>query len=227
MLSVFALLNSYPRIQGFLISLNILPDYLQANRDGFCPTFLAQKRCQNIHSPRKKQMFLLTSAFNLNTLHRKPQRLWLTYPMLYCAFNICRSFSPHLHYNFAVCHKCKTSFSAFWYMTSVYYISIKLSNIYWAFITLLNDFLQLSKRCYHHSNSVIFYIPFSGFFGFIKVAHFPLKFVVHKIVKVTVEDYYGCSKNVGRNLTHWAIWNNYWEELQEVVNGIENSNLFL
>lgn len=49
--------------------------------------------------------------------------------------------------------------------------------------------------------TVIFYIPFSGFFGFIEVAHFPLNFVVHEVIKVTVEHYNACGKNRDRNLT--------------------------
>jgi hypothetical protein len=56
-------------------------------------------------------------------------------------------------------------------------------------------------RCHYHSNTVIFCIPFSGFFGFTEVAHFPLNFAVHEVVKVTLEYCYGCSENIDRNFT--------------------------
>lgn len=129
----------------------------------------------------------------------RPQRPWLTYSVLNYVLNIYRSFSPRLHYNFAVCHKCKVSWSALWYIASVYYISIKPSNIYYGFITLLNDFLQLPMWSHYHSNSVIFSIPFMGFFGFTEVAHFPLNFTARKAAKVTVNHRHHCSQNIVGN----------------------------
>lgn len=129
----------------------------------------------------------------------RPQRPWLTYSMLNYVLNIYRSFSSRLHYNFAVCHKCKVSWSALWYIASIYYISIKPSNIYYGFITLLNDFLQLPMWSHYHSNSVIFSIPFMGFFGFTEVAHFPLNFTARKAAKVTVNHRHHCSQNIVGN----------------------------
>lgn len=119
--------------------------------------------------------------------------------MLNYVLNIYRSFSPRLHYNFAVCHKCKVSSSALWYTASVYYISIKPPDIYYGFITLLTDFLQPPMWSHHHSNSVIFSIPFVGFFGFAEVAHFPLNFTARKTVKVRVDHRHHCSQNTVGN----------------------------
>lgn len=119
--------------------------------------------------------------------------------MVNYVLNIYRLLSPRLHYNFAMCHKCKMNLSAFSYMTSVYYISIKLSNIYYGFITLLNDCLQLPMRSHYHSNSVIFCIPFVGFFGITDVVHLPLNLTVHKILKVTADHCCHCSENAVQN----------------------------
>lgn len=162
-----------------------------------------------IHRSRNGQCF---SHLTWMYYPQKPQRPWLTYSMLNYVLNIYRSFSPHLHYNFAMCHKCKMSFSALWCMASVYYISIKLSNIYYGFITLLNDFLQLPMQSHYHSNSVVFSIPFVGFFGFTEGAHFPLNFTAHKVVKVTADHRYHSSKNTvhSTELYPWAIGNSYW-----------------
>lgn len=73
-------------------SLAIVPNYLQANGYGFCSTFLAQKRHQNIHRPRKRQMFLFTISFNLNILHRKTTETGWHIPCL----TMCLTFIDHL-----------------------------------------------------------------------------------------------------------------------------------
>lgn len=56
---------------GWLISIDIFPDYQKANGYGFCSTFLVPKRPPNIPGLGLRQLFLLTIAFNCNILHRK------------------------------------------------------------------------------------------------------------------------------------------------------------
>jgi hypothetical protein len=95
----------------------------------------------------------------------------------------------------------KTNLSALWYMAPVYRISIKLSDIYYGFITLLNDCLQRPMRSHYHGNRVIFCSPFVSFLGITDVAHFPLNLTVHKILKVTADHCYRCRKNAVHSFT--------------------------
>lgn len=165
-------LNKFPRQAQGLASFPLHLTWLAVRKWIWFFALHLTLKGDNIHGFRNRQCF---SLLTWKCHPEKPQRPWLTYSMLNYVLSIYRSFSPRLHYNFAVCHKCKMSFSTLWCMASVYYISIKLSNIYYGFITLRNDFLQLPMWSHYHSNSVIFLYSICGFLWFRRSGTFSIQ----------------------------------------------------